>query len=938
VVLPRTAGRGFWRPRPSKSPLGAVTIGGDVAVELVGRDDEVAALHAFFDQGERPVALVLEGEAGIGKTTLWSAGVEAARERGFRVLASRPVEAERGLAFAVLGDLFEDLPTELIDELPDPRRRALEVALLIEDAGAEPLDPLAVRVAARTLLQRLSQRQSVVVAIDDVQWVDAASTAVLEFALRRLDADDVLVLLARRSDADAAGTGLVPAFAARLDVGPLSVGALHRLLVDRLARPFSRHTLLRLHATSGGNPFYALELARVLAESTMLPDPAEPLPVPETLHELVRDRLAALPQDTQAALLAVSALANPTMHDVRQVFPDASSVLAPAVRAGVIEVAGEAVRFTHPLLDSVLYTEAGHDARCRMHGLLAEGVDDPVERARDVSLAVEQPDDATAQQLEDASRLASVRGAPAVAAGLAERAARLTPPAFEDERQRRLLAAASACLAAGDVPRAGALGREVLAAVPAGAQRAEALRLLHEVCDHSGETHEAIRLLHEALPHAAERPDLQAEIHTDLATGVRLTEGLRVAACHAQSAVELADRVGDPALRAEARSVLALVRFNAAQPGALELAENAYTLATSARKPFAALWGLTHILVWTGRFDRARELLQAAREELKDRDEKAAASALWYLSFVELRSGRWLWASDYAATALDVELQYSPDGRPPPSVLIPCAMIAGHRGDLERARAIVLEGRELAAGHPAFLLQYDGILGWIELWDGNAEAAATRFAAAEQAGREAELIEPIFFDWRGDEIECLTQLGRLDEATELLDAWEATATRVGRDWVLAMATRCRGFLAAANGQVEPALERFEEAVSRHEAAGDAFGRARASLALGVTRRRTRQKRAAREAIETALRGFEELGAAGWAEKARGELGRIGGRTQVDGLTPAELRVATLVAEGRSNKEVAAALFLGERTVETHLTHIYAKLVVRSRAELARTLR
>ncbi len=170
-----------------------------------------------------------------------------------------------------------------------------------------------------------------------------------------------------------------------------------------------------------------------------------------------------------------------------------------------------------------------------------------------------------------------------------------------------------------------------------------------------------------------------------------------------------------------------------------------------------------------------------------------------------------------------------------------------------------------------------------------------------------------------------------------LDAWEADARRLGRDWVLAHATRCRGLVAAARGDVELSLSLLAEAVARHEAVGDPFGRARALLALGRVRRRARQKRPAREAIEAARAGFDEMGAAGWAERAREELGRIGGRTRSDGLTPAERRVADLVAKGRTNAEVAAALFLAERTVASHLTHVYAKLGVRSRTELARKL-
>jgi DNA-binding CsgD family transcriptional regulator len=193
------------------------------------------------------------------------------------------------------------------------------------------------------------------------------------------------------------------------------------------------------------------------------------------------------------------------------------------------------------------------------------------------------------------------------------------------------------------------------------------------------------------------------------------------------------------------------------------------------------------------------------------------------------------------------------------------------------------------------------------------------------------------FWWRADHAEALLMLGRLDDAAALVHAWEADAARLGREAVLAQATRCRGLVAAARGNVEDALTELTRAVAQHEAVGDPFGRARALLALGVVRRRARQKRAAREALTEALDGFETCGAAGWAEKAGAELGRIGGRTRIEGLTPAEGRIAALVAEGHTNREVAAALFLGERTVASHLTRIYAKLDVRSRTELARKI-
>jgi DNA-binding CsgD family transcriptional regulator len=183
-------------------------------------------------------------------------------------------------------------------------------------------------------------------------------------------------------------------------------------------------------------------------------------------------------------------------------------------------------------------------------------------------------------------------------------------------------------------------------------------------------------------------------------------------------------------------------------------------------------------------------------------------------------------------------------------------------------------------------------------------------------------------------VEALLELGRIDEAERVLDRWEQDALRLRRQRMLAQVTRCRGLVAAARGELGEAASLFEQAAERHEQVGDRFGHARALLALGIVRRRARQKKPARDAISEALSSFEELGAASWSETARAELGHIGGRVREDGLTAAERRVAVLVAKGRTNREVAATLFLGERTVASHLTHIYAKLGVRSRAELA----
>jgi DNA-binding CsgD family transcriptional regulator len=302
---------------------------------------------------------------------------------------------------------------------------------------------------------------------------------------------------------------------------------------------------------------------------------------------------------------------------------------------------------------------------------------------------------------------------------------------------------------------------------------------------------------------------------------------------------------------------------------------------------------------------------------------------------VELFAGRFAQAADYAERVYEIALQYATDDSQMVDTLWAVALVAAFRGDLDLAR------ERAGRGHAAwrdlvFLGGHEGVRGLVALWTGDARGAVTHFAAAEQARSTVGMREPTTFWWRSDYVEALLALGRSDDAVAVLDAWEADAARVGREWALAHATRCRGLVAAARGDVERAISLLEQAVTRHERVGDEFGRARGLLALGVVRRRARQKRSAREAIEGALKIFETAAAAGWAAKARLELGRIGGRARIEGLTPAEKRVAALVAEGRTNREVAAALFLGQRTVETHLSHVYAKLGVRSRAGLART--
>ena len=906
---------------------------------MIGRGDELRFLHTFLEQhaaDDGLVALALEGEPGIGKSTLWHAAVEAARERGWRVLSSRPAESERTLAHAGLGDLFEGVLAEVLPALSAPRRRALEVALLVEDA-ASPVDPRTLGVAVRAALDLLAE-QKLLIAIDDLQWLDGTSASALGFALRRLSEANVMLAWTRRPEGEqsAVESALDPDRIHHVAIGPLSAGAIQGIVRDRLSRPLARPTLVRLHELSGGNPFYALELARALGPDGRVEDPTLPLPVPERLEELVSARLRGFSGATHEALVLASADARLTPAQLRDAGIK-SGALDPALDEDVVELADGAVRFTHPLLASVLYQGLSTGERQRAHRRLADLADDPIVRARHLALSTNVPDAGLAAALEQASTAATAHGAPIAAAELGEHAVRLTPAENGADFVRRTAATARAHHAAGDAERARALATELLGRASAGAERAEALALLAWV---SEESQTAIRLLREALSEPGAPLALQASIHRWLSGVVRMSEGLAEAERHARASLELAERLGDDALRAAAMGPLALIRFNAARPGALRLAEQAYSVASNLgdREAVAETgFALAHIRVWSVHLDDARELLENLHRTWSDRDEIRAAEALWYLALVEIRAGRLALAGAYAEDASRLREQYARDEAGFPSIPYPLALVAINRGELERGRDLAERMRRLAEVHGMRLREPAVLTAVAELWGGNPQAAVARFAAAERVEVTNDVAEPSMGWWRPEQVEALLEVGLVGDAVERLDAWEAEGRRVGRDWVVAHATRCRGLVAASTGEVELAVSLLAGAASQHEAVGDPLGRARALLALGVAQRRLRQKRAAREAIAGAVAIFAECGAEGWAGKARAELVRIGGRKREEGLTPAETRVAALVAEGRTNREVAAALFLSERTVENHLSRAYTKLGVRSRTELARKL-
>ncbi|MGH2694499.1 MAG: AAA family ATPase, partial [Actinomycetota bacterium] len=264
--------------------------------EVLGRTREVDAIVRFVDRlPTEGGSLVIAGEAGIGKTTLWRAGVAAAERRSYRVCRCRPAHAETEMSFAALIDLFEDVPEDAFESLPGPQRRALEVALLRREPEERSVDQGAVAAAALGLLKALAEVAPVAVAVDDVQWLDSASARVLRFVFRRVRNAPIGVLASvRTGTAVALIEPLSEGPPTEVRVAPLSLGAIQRLLRSRLDPKLPRPLVSRIHEVSGGNPFFALEITRGLQRRGVVPRPDEALPIPDTLGDLVRDHLAAL--------------------------------------------------------------------------------------------------------------------------------------------------------------------------------------------------------------------------------------------------------------------------------------------------------------------------------------------------------------------------------------------------------------------------------------------------------------------------------------------------------------------------------------------------------------------------------------------------------------------------------------------------------------------
>ena len=909
--------------------------------KVVGRGEELDAVIAFLEStAVLPGALLLEGDPGIGKSTLWRAGIEAAHELSYGVLRASPAEPEASFAFGVVGDLLEPVLDEVLAGLPEPQRRALEVALLLREPDGPPPEQETLGAALLGALRALAASRPVVVAVDDVQWLDSSSAAMLEFAVRRLAEEPVALLLARRPTArpepERLELELPKDRRLTVPVGPLSLGALHRLLRDRLRATFPRPMLRRVHEASGGNPFYALELVRALPSSTGLFS-GDPLPVPRTLDAILRERIDGLPANVREVLATAAAARRPTESMLGN-----RSAVGQAAEAGLIELTNGEVRFTHPLLATAAYGSITPTEQRRLHRRLAGLVSDREEQARHLALGADTPDNQVADALDEAARAAAARGAPAAAAELAELAARLTPPTDRDRVLERRVEAARYLLLAGELDAVAAMIEPLVEQLPPGSERADALLLLASA-QQRFET--SLELATAALGDARGDDGLVAKIECYIGELLLAQGAAEQALEHARAALAAAEGAGDRANPAFALSTVAWFEtLSAAEPtpGLLEraivLEEDG--LQAEVSDTSSPSFALSMQLMYAGRLDEARGRMATSLDRaISLGDEGSATAALFHLAELEFRAGNWPLAERHAADGYERAEQLGRE-QEMSALLYASALVDAHLGRVDEARTAAERGIALSesCGDEAFRLQNLSVLGFLELSVGDAAAADTILRPLAARLASSGWREPSIFGELPNAIEALVELGDLEEARRLVADLQERVSRIESPWGEASAGRCEGLILTAERDFEAAIAAHERALVVHERLPQPFDLARTSLAYGAVLRRARKRRAARAALEQALAILDELGAALWAEKARAELGRLGGRAATDGdLTAGERRIAELVAQGKTNKEVGAILVVTDRTVESALTQIYRKLDVRSRTELARKL-
>ncbi len=911
------------------------------------RDDEYVV--SFVESmTRRPAALVIQGEPGIGKTTRWMDVCEEARRAGVRVLSTRSGVGESALDFVGVDDLLADVEPEVFDALPIAQRTALRQVLVRSGADGTEIDRRAAIGAFRALVAELATRTPVLIGVDDVQWLDEATRDALVYTMRRVRGPVAVVVTERavtgRGSAvswlDLGEAGSVT----RLVVRPMSVAELHRLVAGRTGRSLSRPAMARIAEMSGGNPYYAMELAQAMDSADWVWSAGLPSSLVDATG-LHRERLDA---DVNEVLLAAASVVGPTVDLLAAVLhrPVEQIVgsLEKAENLGIASIEAGRVRFSHPLLPHIIYSQARPGERRRIHRAVAAVEPSPQRQARHLALAATTGDPEILRALDSAAETARADAAPATAAELTEFAIGLGG----DTPVRRLHAARDHLLA-GDIDRSLALLEPTAQGLPDGLMRAHARVLVGGALAVRGTFGRAVDELRVALADAAEDPGLTVQIQLALAMTLSAAGDHDGADDHVRQARMHAEGMADHVLTSQALAAQVLVRTangEVAEEVSLrraadleqrvhhtsELPAGVHTAA-----PFSARVVKALVSVWTGRLNEGRAQLAEAQARYAARG--SDVDVLW-IQFHSAMTDIWLGRhGDAARLAEDMLLGAEQLGGTAARALAaePRALLATLEGRESDARAEMDRVLEQVSDDVPPSNGLRTVLGFLELSLGRHAAAVDVLSPLLARSRTGGSIEIATLRFLPDLLEAAFSVGRVDEFAAWVDALEDAGTRLNRPRIVAVAARCRTMQLAARGELAAAQVTALRALDAHRGLPMPFELARTQLIVGQLQRRLRQKRLARTTLTEALTIFEQLGTPLWAARARTELARTAESPQQHLLTATEQRVAELVASGLTNKDVAAALYISPKTVEHNLGRVYRKLGIRNRTELGRQM-
>jgi tetratricopeptide (TPR) repeat protein/predicted Ser/Thr protein kinase len=848
------------------------------AAGLVSRSVELQAVtHFLISARARVSGLVIAGEAGIGKTTLWQAALDEAVERGFRVLSARVGATESVLAYASLADLIADIDPEVLGRLPSLQRLALDRVMLRASGEGPATDQRVVAAAFLSVLEKVAMDAPVLLAVDDVQWLDTSSKEALTFAARRLKGS-VGVLVAERtdSDTDVATSWLElsrPDAVERIRVRPMGLEGLRAMIAAKLDRTLPRPRLAKIAEISGGNPFYAIELARTMGDESRTGEPA----LPGTLTELVRRRIGRLADDVRDVLLAAACLADPTVELLAQVtgtsVERSVELLEGVENNGIVAFDGNRVRFAHPLLARGVYTEATPARRRHMHRALADIVAQPELKARHLALAAVSADPEILQALDDAAGAARARGAPAAAAELLDMAIRLG-----GDKPSRCVRSAGHHFEAGNTEQARAMLEPLMERLRPGTLRALALNLLAGIRIYDNRFAEAADHLKRALDDAKDNPVMLARSVLMLSMVEVNTGEFDESLHHAREAVTLADQLGVSALTSQALANWVFVSFQhgpgldqAALQRALELEDRDIDVPIYFRA--SVIDALTQ--AWIGRLEEAHTRMEALRchflERGAERDMMAVAG---FCALIDVWRGEFGEATKNAEDAVERAEQLGGDD----ILIIPLtirAVVAAYSGRMSDARAdaaAVIEGARQCES-PRMAEWPTKTMGFLEVSLGNYTGALATLEPLLTSFDTMPGTEMMITWYIPDAAEAMVALGRLDEAVPLIESLERNGARLNRSWLLAVGARCRSMWLAAQDDVVAAERMAHRAMTEHERLPMPFERARTQLLLGQLQHRLGDHGAAAATLGAALRAFEQMGTPLWAQRVRAEIAR-----------------------------------------------------------------